>query len=129
MWKRQRMEAASTPYEHVVSVYIGLVRQDSPHAAAAIEQIHAAVGAQAALHAALIITILRMELKQNRWIPDMSVYAYLFKDFSQAVPLLEYAIGCCLQAWGIQDLKLVQLRMSDPANSDAQIQIAAPHDE
>jgi hypothetical protein len=113
------MESASNPYEDVVIVYIGLVRQDSAQAAAAIEQIHSTVGSQAALRAALIITIFRMELKQNHWIPDMSVYAYLIKDYLQAVPLLEYAIGCCLQAWGIRDLELAHLKMSDPANSDA----------
>ena len=124
MWKRQYLESASALYEGVVLVYIRLVRQDSPQAAAAIEQIHATIGAQAALYAALIITIFRMELKQNLWIPDMSVYAYLICDYPQAVPLLEYAIGCCLQAWGIRHLEVVHLKMSDLANSDAQTHAA-----
>ncbi len=114
------MAAASTEHEQVVSAYIGLVRQESAHAAVALERIRVTVGARAALRAALIITIFRMELKQNQWIPDMSVYTYLIRDYPQAVPLLEYAIGCCLQAWGIGDLELAHLEMGDPANSGTQ---------
>lgn len=114
------MAAASTEYEEVVSAYIGLVRQESVQAAVALERIHVKVGARAALRSALIITIFRMELKQKQWIPDMSVYAYLIRDYPQAVPLLEYAMGCCLQVWGIGDLQLAHLTMSDPANSGAQ---------
>jgi hypothetical protein len=118
MWKGSCTESASNPYEDVVLVYIGLVRQDSPQAASAIEQINSTVGAQAALYAALIMTIFRMELKQNIPIPDMSVYTYLIRDYPEAVLLLEYAIGCCLQAWGIQYLDLLDLKIGDPANSE-----------
>ncbi len=114
------MAAASNEYEEVVSAYIGLVRQESVQAAVALERIHVKVGSRAALRAALIITIFRMELKQNRWIPDMSVYAYLINEYPEAVSLLEYAMGCCLQVWGIGDLQLAHLTMSDLANSDAQ---------
>lgn len=112
--------------EDVLIVYIKLVRQESVHAAAALEQIYVAIGAQAALRAALIITIFRMEVKQNHWIPDMRVYAYLIQDYPEAVPLLEYAIGCCLQAWGIHDLGLIHLKINDPADWDGQARAAAP---
>src|SRR5450432_10543 len=102
MWKRQPMEAPLDSYADVVLVYISLISQESPQAGAAIEQIQTSVGNRAALRAALIITVLRMEVRQNHWIPDMSVYAYLIEDYPGAVPLLEYAVGCCLQAWGIR---------------------------
>lgn len=111
------MESASNPYEAVASAYIGLVRQESVQASVALERIQAKVGVRAALRAALIITIFRMELKQNQWIPDTSVYIYLIRDYPQAIPLLEYAIGCCLQAWGIADLGFAHLTMNDPANA------------
>lgn len=104
------MKVTSNSPEDVVLLYIGLVRQDSAQAAAAVERIQATFGAQAALRAALIITIFRMELMQNRWIPDLSVYAYLIRDFPEAVPLLEYAMGCCLQAWAVHDLALDDLK-------------------
>ena len=116
----KNLEIYLTPQESkdVVGTYIDLVKQDSVQAAAAIEQIRAAFGAQVAIRAALILTILRMELKQNQWIPDISVHAYLLKDYPQALPLLEYAMGCCLQAWGLADLELVRLKVSSPASPD-----------
>ncbi len=105
--------------EDVVLVYVDLISQDSPQAAAAVLQISAAFGAPAALRAALILTIFRMELKHSHWIPDVSVYDYLFKDYAEALPLLEYALGCCLQAWSIHDLELAQLKLNNPASAEA----------
>jgi hypothetical protein len=104
---------ASDPYEDIVPFYINLIRLDSPQAAAAIEQISATVGTQAALRAALIITVIRMELRQNRWIPDKGVYSYLIQDYPEATGLLEVAIGCCMQVWGIGDLKGASLNTND----------------
>ena len=40
------MESASDLHEDVVSTYIGLVRKESAQAAAAIEKIHATIGAR-----------------------------------------------------------------------------------
>lgn len=107
------MEDASDPYEDVVTFYINLVRLDSPQAAGAIEQIHATVGSQAALRAALIITVIRMELRQKLWIPDKGVYTYLIEDYPEAAALLEYAIGCCMKVWGIDRHEVTQLSTSD----------------
>ncbi len=99
---------------NVVVIYIRLVRQDSIQAAAAIEQIYATIGAKAALRAALIIMIFKMEVKQNHWMPDMNSYAYLIRDFRQAIPLLERAMTCCLQAWDIHDIEFGNLETGDP---------------
>ncbi len=46
----------------------------------------------------------------------MNVYAYLIKDYLEAIPLLEYALGCCLQAWGVRNFAFVELNMSDPTS-------------
>ena len=114
------MESQSTldRYQDLLLIYIGLIRKDSPQAAAAIEQMYVSIGGQAALRAALIITILRMEIRQNNWVPDISVHAYLIHPYPEAIPLLEYAMGCCLQAWGIHDLELAHLKMNNPASAE-----------
>jgi len=93
------MEIASDLYENVAVVYTQLVRQESQEAAAAIERIHTAFGARAALRAALIITILKMEVQQNHWIPSIGLYAHLLEDYPDASPLTKYAMTCCLQTW------------------------------
>ncbi len=114
------MEAQPAPdrYSELLLVYISLIRNDSPQAADAIEQIYSSMGGQAALRAALIITILRMEFRQNQWIPNITVPAYLLQAYPEAIPLLEYALGCCLQAWGIHNLELAQLTMSHPTGAE-----------
>jgi hypothetical protein len=60
-----------------------------------------------------------MEIKQNHWIPDMRIYAYLIRDHQRAVPLLEYAMACCLRAWGIDELERAGVKIGDLTNSDA----------
>ena len=74
------LETAADLYEDVALTYTRLVRRESGDAAAAIEQIQAAFGAQAALRAALIITILKMEVQQNHWLPNIDLYAHLLED-------------------------------------------------
>ena len=105
-------------YKDLLLAYITLIEQDSQQAAEAIEQIYATFGGQAALRAALIITILRMEIRQNQWVPDISFHADLIRDYPEVLPLLEYAMGCCLQAWGIHDLELAHLKMSNPTGAE-----------
>ena len=122
------MESPLDSYEDVVLLYVSLISQDSPQAGAAIEQLQIIIGTQAALRAALIITVLRMEIRQNHWIPDMSVYAYLIQDYPQAVSLLEYAVGCCLRVWGIHNLKSVS-QMDAPAKTDTEASQITPHQE
>lgn len=110
------MKPGSDSYEETALVYIRLVRKESEEASAAIEQIHAQFGSHAALRAALIITLLRMEVKQNHWTPNLSVYAYLFGDYPAALPLIYHAMTCCLVQWAVpvdlisnqQDWKLYQ---------------------
>lgn len=120
------MEPATDPYENVALAYMALLRQDSTQASAAIGQIHAAFGAQAALRAALVITIFRMEVKQNGWLPDTRVYSYLIRDYPKAVPLLEYAIGCCLQNWGMRQFELADLSLEQPSYPYTEAQPTAP---
>jgi hypothetical protein len=92
----------------VLQLYIDLVALESAEAAAAVEQIQYLFGAPAALHAALALTILRMEVRQNHRRPDLGVYAYLIRDYPAAVPLLIYAMHCCLNRWKIDDRGLAR---------------------
>ena len=93
------MQTASDLYEDIALVYTHLVRQESREAAASIELIHAAFGSRAALRAALIITIMKMEVQQNHWIPGVGLYAYLIEDYPDALRLTKYAMACCLEVW------------------------------
>ncbi len=97
------MQTASDLYEDVAAVYIRLVQQISDEAAATIEQIRAIFGAQAALRAALIISILKMEVQQNHWLPNLGLYTHLLEDYPDALPLAKYAITCCLQHWAVPE--------------------------
>ena len=100
------MEPASDMYEDVARVYIQVIRQDSPEAATAVEEIQIRAGSRAALRATHILTMLKMEIKQNRYMPNLSMYSYILNDYPDALPLLEHAIDCCLEAWGIQNVNI-----------------------
>jgi hypothetical protein len=93
------LETAADLYEDIALTYTRLVRRESGDAATAIEQIQAAFGAQAALRAALIITILKMEVQQNDWIPGIGLYAHLLEDYPDVLPLTTHAMRCCLEVW------------------------------
>ena len=97
--KDKFVDTPSDRYEEVALVYTRLVRQESQAAAAAIEEIQAEFGAQAALRAALIITIMKIEVQQNHWLPSVKVFNDLLQDYPEALPLTKYAIECCLQQW------------------------------
>ena len=92
--------------EDATLVYIQLVRKDSPEAAAAIEKIYVAFGSHAALRAAVTITILKIEVQQNHWLPYFDLYAHLFEGCSEALPLTKYAAACCLQQWDVAGVEL-----------------------
>jgi len=100
------VETASDLDEEVILVYIRLVRQESREAAAAIELIRAAFGSRAALRAAVTITILKMEVHQNHWIPYFRFYANLLECYPEALPLTQYAAICCLQEWNVAEVEL-----------------------
>ena len=95
------MTIPSDRYEDATFVYTRLVRQESRSAAAAIERILAEFGAHAALRAALIITIMKMEVRQNHWLPSIKLFNDLLQDYPEALPLTKYAITCCLQQWAV----------------------------
>ena len=107
------MQHGAELYEDIAQAYIRLVEHDCPDAATAIRQIHATVGAHAAMRAALVVKLLQMEVQQNNYFPNLSIYAYLFEDYPEAVGSLEQAIASCLQTWGISNLK-VQLQNGNP---------------
>ncbi len=104
------MELNSDLYDDAARVYTRIIERDSAAAAAAIEQIHVTFGVRTALRAALIIQVMRIEISQGNYPPQIRFYAYLLKDYPEAVPLLKHAIRDCLLAWGIDDLH-VQLNI------------------
>jgi hypothetical protein len=95
------MEDLPRSRDDTLSAYIQLVRQDSPAAAAVIEQIQLLFGAHAAFRAALILVLLKNEVQPYHALPDIGMYTYLLKDTAEAIPLLEEAITYCLADWGI----------------------------
>jgi hypothetical protein len=93
------LKIAADPYEDVALIYTRLVRKESAEAAAAVEQIQATFGTHAALRVALIITIVKIEVHQNHWVPNIGLYTHLLADYPDALPLMQYALTCCLQSW------------------------------
>lgn len=96
------MDTDLDSFEETTLVYTRLVAQISDEAAAAIRQIHAAFGCHAALRAALIIMILKMEVEQNHWVPHFIIYMHLIGDYPDAIPLAQQAMECCLQVWTLR---------------------------
>ena len=97
--KDTSMKNPSDLYEDVALAYTRLVRQESQEAADTIEHIRADFGTHAALRAALIITLLKMEVQQNHWVPGIGLYAHLLADYPDALLLTRHAMLCCLQSW------------------------------
>lgn len=98
------MEPDSELYEDVVRVYIQVIRHDSPQAAAIVESIQSLSGWRAALRATHILTLLKLEIKQHRYFPDLTMYAHIFNAYPEALSLLEEAIHHCLKAWDIPNV-------------------------
>jgi hypothetical protein len=103
------METASDQYEDAAFVYTRLVGRESREAAAAIAKIQAAFGSHAALRAALIITLMKIEVQQNHWIPYLGLYLHLLEDYPDAIPLAKYAMTLCLQSWDIPVVETSEL--------------------
>ncbi len=59
-----------------------------------------------------------MEIRHNQCVPDIGVHAHLIRDYPEALPLLEYALRYCLQAWGIHDLERAHLIMNNPTSAE-----------
>jgi len=95
------MEAVVDPYEAIALTYTRLVRKDSAEAGDALDRIRTDFGAHAALRAALLITLLKVEVQQNHWLPSLGLYAHLLEGYPDALPLTRYAMTCCLKSWAI----------------------------
>jgi hypothetical protein len=100
------MDFSSDLYKDVVAVYIRVIQQDSPEAAAAVQQIQATCDSRAALRATLAITLLKMEVQRNQAPSDVSLYTYMFEDYPEALPLVELAIRCWLRDRSLRDTEL-----------------------
>jgi hypothetical protein len=107
------MNPTSSHYEEVAQVYTRLVEKDSPKAAASLRKIHFIAGAHATLRAALILSVLKTEVQKNHYLPNLKVYAYLLKEYPEAIWLLEEAIAYCLPTWGISNVT-VALDIGNP---------------
>ena len=99
----ERQEEAEL-YEEVANVYTRLVEKDSSAAAMVLRTIQHKQGAHPAFLAALIIAVLKRQIEDDRYLPDLKDYAYLFRDYSETIWLLEEALAHCLSAWGLPDI-------------------------
>jgi hypothetical protein len=93
------LEIASDPYEDAALIYIRLVRKESQEAADTLDQIYADFGSHAALRAALILTIVQIEVQENHWLPNIGLYVNLLADYPDALPLTKHAMRCYLRSW------------------------------
>jgi CheY-like chemotaxis protein len=93
------MKNASDPYEDIALTYTHFVRQESAEAGEILDRIRTDFGAPAALRSALIIAILKKEVQQNDWLPNIGLYAHLLGDYPDALALTKEAMTCCLQRW------------------------------
>ena len=119
--KEKHIEAGSDPYDQVVATYIHLLRQDSPEAAATIEEILAVYGSRAALRATLVITLLKMDALKTHSVEDISIHNYVIKDFPEARPLLEHAVVSWLHDWGIRQTEALGLANQNPTSADEEV--------
>ena len=94
------MNPTSDPYKDVVGVYIQLLKRDSLEVGVAVEQIHVTCGARTAVQAALVITLLKMSVKENYQLPDLTIHTGITTSAPEALPLLRHAVACCYLAWG-----------------------------
>ncbi len=100
------MELRPDAYQDVAHIYIAMIKKYNLEAGITIEQIHARVGARAAVLAALVVTLLRMEMMENYQRNDRSIYAMIVKDYPEALPLLNHAIEC-FSTWIIPDATII----------------------
>lgn len=96
------MDNGSDVYGDIVPGYIRLLALECPEAASDVEQISLRFGARAALRATLVLSLVTLDVQKTRTLQSIDTYDYLMTAFPEAQPLLEHAIECCLQAWGIK---------------------------
>ena len=120
------MDLTPDRYIDVVNTYIDVIRRDSAEAAEAISAILANFGLATALRATLVITLVKIEVQKNRAVEDVSVHAYLVKDFPEAWPLLEQAIASCLTAWGVPVAEPLDMLKVAPTSADEENTASAP---
>jgi len=104
-------------YEDVAATYIQLVRKTSLEASLTVSQIQITFGAHAAVLAALIITVLKMQTEGNECIQDDHLLALVVKEYPTALPLLNHAITYCCQTWGIAETTLIHPRPHSSLNA------------
>jgi hypothetical protein len=114
------VDPPSNYYDDVVEVYIRMIKRDSPAAAAAIEEIFASFGSRATLRATLVMTLLKMDAQKNHSVENINVQMHLIKDFPEAVPLLERAITCWIQAWNMPPDERPDLANGNPISADVE---------
>lgn len=100
------METSSDLYADVVATYLQVIRQYSPLAAAAVDEILSTCGSRAALRATLVLTMVKMEVQKRPADQNIRLHMYLIRDFPAALPLLERAITAFLQARTVAALEL-----------------------
>jgi len=97
------MDNASSSNDDVTLIYIRLVRKESPDAAAVLEQIRSRFGAPAALRGALVITLLKQEIRHYHIHQDIENYIHLLNEYPDAMPLFSEAINFCLEKWTVSE--------------------------
>ncbi|MEO8392243.1 MAG: hypothetical protein ABI700_04545 [Chloroflexota bacterium] len=101
------MTPDSNPYKDAARVYIRLIKRDNLEAGLIIEQISITYGAQAAVRAALVIALVKMSVKENYRIPDLSLSSGILENYPDVLPLVKHAVACCRLAWGVDDATLI----------------------
>ena len=122
------MQPVPDVYADVLLTYLQVIKQDSVEAAAAIQEIWAGYGSRAALRATLVVTLLKMEIQQKRYLTDSSIQSSLLIDYPKAVHLLERAITSCLRAWDIPYVEPLALNLSYPTDTCVESASPAPCD-
>lgn len=112
------MQVLQDSYQDVARIYIAMIKKYNLEAGRTIEQIHATVGARAAVLATLVVTLPRMEIDDNYQNHDRSIYAVLVKDYPDALPLLNHAIECC-STWTVPDPTVIYQRSAGSSGTDS----------
>ena len=108
------MPSQSDLSNEVAEVYTRLIERDSPEAAKVLQTMQRKEGAHAAFRAALVITVLKRQVQDDHFLPDLKEYAYLFRDYPETTQLMEEAIAHCLLTWGLSDVSVSLLTGNAP---------------
>nr|AUN37630.1 hypothetical protein [uncultured bacterium] len=97
------MDNASASNNDVALVYIRLVRKESDDAADVLEQVLRHFGASAALRAALVLILLKHEIRHFHSPDEIDGYTHLIEEFPEVMPFLTEAINFCLKQWTLSE--------------------------